>query len=135
MPTLALLARLLLPRRCAACGHPGDWLCEGCGARLRALAAPCCARCGAPTALAVTACRACARLRWLSTARSAFWLEAPRADVVPRGRRGEISPARLAAALVAHELSRPAGDALGVVPAVRDRLLLRGADPPSELAA
>ncbi len=135
MSTLVSLVRLLLPRRCVACGRPGDWLCDGCGARMRALAAPRCARCGAPTALAVSACRACARLRWLTTARSAFWLDGPLADVVARWKRGEISPARLGAALVVHELPRPHVDALAVVPAVRDRRLLRGSDPPSELAA
>ena len=109
-------------------------MCDDCGPRLRALAAPLCARCGAPTALAVTSCRACSRLRWLTTARSALWLEGPALALVGRWKRGEISPARLAAALMAHELPRPAVDAIAVVPAVRDRLLLRGADPPAELA-
>jgi ComF family protein len=135
MPPLSSLVRLLLPRRCAACGRPGDWLCDGCGARMRALAAPLCARCGSPTALAVTACRACSRLRWLATARSAFWLDGPLAELVSRWKRGEISPARLGAVLVVHELPRPPAEALVVVPAVRDRRLLRGADPPAELAA
>ena len=59
----------------------------------------------------------------------------PALALVARWKRGEISPARLAGALVAHELPRPPVDALAVVPAVRERLLLRGADPPAELAA
>jgi predicted amidophosphoribosyltransferase len=109
-------------------------MCERCGPRLRALAAPLCGRCGAPTALVVTSCRACSRLRWITTARSALWLEGPALALVGRWKRGEISPARLAAALMVHELPRPPVDAIAVVPAVRDRLLLRGADPPAELA-
>ena len=135
MSSLASLARLLLPRRCVSCGLPGEWLCDGCGGRMRTLGAPLCARCGGPTALALEACRACARLRWLTTARSALWLEGPLADLVARWKRGEVSPARLGAALVAHELARPQVDALVAVPAVGDRRLLRGSDPPAELAA
>ena len=81
------------------------------------------------------ACRACSRLRWFTTARSALWLEGPALALVGRWKRGEISPARLAAALVAHELPRPAVEAIAVVPCVADRLLLRGADPPAELAS
>ena len=102
---------------------------------MRALAPPLCARCGAPTAIAVASCRACARLRWLTTARSALWLDGPLHGLMARWKRGEISPGGLAAALVAHELPRPRVDAIVVVPAVRDRVLLRGADPPAELAA
>ena len=82
----------------------------------------------------VGTCRACARLRWFTTARSALWLEGPVLDVVARWKRGEISPARLAGAFVAHELPRPRVEAIAVVPAVRDRRLQRGADPPAELA-
>jgi ComF family protein len=134
MVSLVSLFRLALPRRCAACRRPGEWLCDDCGQRVRALAAPLCERCGAPTALSVSTCRACARLRWLTTARSALWLEGPVLDVVARWKRGEISPVRLAGAFVAHELPRPPVEALAVVPAVRDRRLLRGADPPAELA-
>jgi ComF family protein len=110
-------------------------MCDDCGERVRALAAPLCGRCGAPTALAVSTCRACARLRWFTTARSALWLEGPVLDIVARWKRGEISPARLAGAFVVHELPRPPVEALAVVPAVHDRRLLRGADPPAELAA
>ncbi len=110
-------------------------MCDDCGQRVRALAAPLCERCGAPTALSVGTCRACARLRWFTTARSALWLEGPVLDVVARWKRGEISPARLAGAFVAHELPRPRVEAIAVVPAVRDRRLERGADPPAELAA
>jgi predicted amidophosphoribosyltransferase len=135
MASAMSLLRFLVPRRCVACGMPGEWLCEGCGLRLRALAGPLCARCGAPTALVVPACRGCSRLRWFTTARSAVWLEGPALELVARWKRGEISPGRLAAAVVAHELPRPPVEALTVVPAVRDRLLLRGADPPAELAA
>src|SRR6185312_15310872 len=134
MPSLTSLVRIVLPRRCVACAAPGEWMCERCGPRLRALAAPLCGRCGAPTAVAVTTCHACSRLRWLTTARSALWLEGPALALVGRWKRGEISPARLAAALIVHELPRPPVDAIAVVPAVRDRLLLRGADPPAELA-
>jgi predicted amidophosphoribosyltransferase len=135
MSALASLVRLVLPRRCVACGRPGEWLCDACGGRMRALSAPLCLRCGASTVIPVATCRACARLRWLTTARSAFWLESPLADVVVRWKRGEIAPAALAAALVAHEVPRPPVAVIAVVPAVRDRRLLRGADPPSELAA
>ena len=135
MATLATLLRLLLPRRCASCRRPGDWMCDLCGPQLRALATPLCTRCGGPTQLEVPACRACKRLRWLTTARSALWLEGPLVSLVAGWKRGDISPARLAGALVAHELPRPSVDALAAVPAVRARQLLRGADPPAELAA
>src|SRR6185295_2104135 len=134
MPSLTSLVRLVLPRRCVACGAPGEWMCERCGPRLRPLAAPLCVRCGAPTALAVSSCRACSRLRWLTSARSALWLEGPALALLGRWKRGEISPARLSAALMVHELPRPPVDAIAVVPAVGDRRLLRGADPPAELA-
>ena len=134
MHPLGSLVRLVLPRRCAACRTPGEWMCEDCGAALRALAAPLCGRCGAPTALTVAACRACSRLRWFTTARSALWLDGPALALVGRWKRGEISPGRLAAALIAHELPRPAVEAIAVVPAVHDRRLLRGADPPAEIA-
>jgi ComF family protein len=83
----------------------------------------------------VAACRACTGLRWLTTARSALWLDGPLTEIMARWKRGEIAPGRLGAALVAHELMRPPVDALAVVPAVRDRRLARGADPPAELAA
>jgi predicted amidophosphoribosyltransferase len=102
---------------------------------MRALAAPLCARCGTPTELIVPACRACKKLRWLTTARSALWLSGPALSLVSGWKRGDISPRRLAAAFVAHELTRPPVDGLVAVPAVRDRRLLRGADPPAELAA
>src|SRR5476649_1169599 len=108
MPSPTSLVRLLLPRRCVACRRPGDWVCDACGQQLRALAAPLCARCGAPTAIGVAACRSCARLRWFTTARSALWLDGPLADVMARWKRGEIAPGRVMAALVAHELPRPA---------------------------
>ena len=50
MSTLVSLLRLLLPRRCVACRRPGEWMCDGCGPQMRALAAPLCGRCGAPDA-------------------------------------------------------------------------------------
>src|ERR1700712_2251560 len=120
MSTLVSLMRLLLPRRCAACGRPGDWMCDDCGPELRPLAPPLCSRCGAPTALVVASCRACERLRFLSTARSALWLQGPLLDLVARWKRGEIAPGRLAAAFVVHEVPRPRVEALAAVPAVRD---------------
>ena len=135
MPSLASLVRLALPRRCVGCRRPGEWMCDECGAQMRALAPPLCTRCGAPTELTLPACRACKRLRWFTTARSALWLSEPVVSLVAGWKRGDISPRRLAAALVAHELPRPAADALVAVPAVRDRYLRRGADPPAELAA
>ena len=135
MSTLVSLLRLLLPRRCVACRRPGEWMCDGCGPQMRALAAPLCARCGGPTQLTVPACRACKRLRWLTTARSALWLDGPALHLVAGWKRGDISPRRLAGALVAHELPRPAVDALVSVPAARERELRRGSDPPTELAA
>jgi ComF family protein len=135
MPSLVSLVRLVLPRRCVSCRRPGDWMCDQCGPQMRALAAPLCAHCGAPTAIAVASCRACARLRGFTTAHSALWLDGPLLDLTARWKRGEIAPAPLAAALVVHEVPRPRVDAIAAVPAVRDRLLVRGADPPAELAA
>jgi predicted amidophosphoribosyltransferase len=135
MPSLVSLVRLVLPRRCVACRRPGEWMCDECGPQMRPLALPQCARCGAPTAIGVAACRACAHLRFIATARSALWLDGPLRVLVARWKRGEISPGELAAALVVHEVPRPQVDAIAVVPAVRERLLLRGADPPAEIAA
>jgi predicted amidophosphoribosyltransferase len=110
-------------------------MCDDCGPRMRPLSPPLCARCGGPTELEVPGCRACKRLRWLTTARSALWLDGPVLQLVEGWKRGDLSPRRLAAALVAHELPRPPVDALVAVPAMRERELLRGADPPAELAA
>jgi predicted amidophosphoribosyltransferase len=110
-------------------------MCDECGPQMRALTAPLCARCGAPTGLLVPACRACKRLRWFTSAGSALWLSGPVVNLVAGWKRGDISPARLAGALVAHELPRPPADALAAVPAVHARRLARGADPPAELAA
>ena len=112
-------------------------MCDDCGPGMRALAAPLCSRCGAPTALVGRAPAGRARaLRFLTTARSALWLDGPLLDLVARWKRGEIAPGRLAGR--ASSCTRCRGravQALAAVPAVRDRLLVRGADPPAELAA
>ena len=79
---------------------------------------PFCARCGAPTALALPPAAPAPGYAGSPTARSAVWLEGPALALVGRWKRGEISPGRLAAALVAHELPRPQADAIAVVPAV-----------------
>ena len=135
MPRSPRSSASLLPRRCVACARRASGCATSCGPRLRALAAPLCARCGAPTALAVHvlprlqpaalahdgALRALARGPGARTRRA---LEARR-DLARRA-----WPPRS----WSHELPRPPVDAIAVVPAVRDRLLLRGADPPAELA-
>jgi ComF family protein len=45
---LDALVDLFFPKRCAACGAAGDWLCAGCREALAPLPAARCPRCGAP---------------------------------------------------------------------------------------
>ena len=49
------LLDLILPVRCVVCGAGGEQLCPACRGALPRLAAPLCARCGAPTAWPVAA--------------------------------------------------------------------------------
>ena len=49
------LLDLILPVRCVVCGAGGEQLCAACRGALPRLAAPLCARCGAPTAWPVAA--------------------------------------------------------------------------------
>ena len=125
MPSLASLVRLVLPRRCAACRAAGRVDVRRLRPAACARSRPRCARAAArPTALAVAACRACSRLRWFTTARSALWLGRPGARARRRaGSAARSHPARLAAALMVHELPRPRGR--------RDRRRARRARPPA----
>ena len=111
-------------------------MCDDCGPRLRALAAPLCARCGAPTALAVSACRALlapalvhdgalGALARRARARPRLALEARR-DLA--GAAGGRARRPRAAAAARSTRSRSC-------PRCATARSLRGADPPAELAA
>ena len=127
---------LLLPRRCAACGYPGEALCDSCRAGIVRLAPPVCERCGAPGAWPVRRCVECAGRRLgFATARAAVVYEArARSAVEAWKEHGRRDLSRLAAELVAEVVGPPSVDALTYVPGERDRVLRRGHEPPERLA-
>ncbi|MEZ5099381.1 MAG: double zinc ribbon domain-containing protein [Thermoleophilia bacterium] len=130
------VASLLLPQRCAGCRLEGEVLCARCRAALVPVAPPLCARCGAPTSVAVGRCRECAGRRLaFASARAAVVYRGPAVAFVREwkeaGRRGLDA---LAAELVRSRLAAPEADAISFVPAVRDRALWRGHNPAERLA-
>jgi predicted amidophosphoribosyltransferase len=135
MGTFTLLD-LVLPRRCAACGEPGDELCPRCSRLLPRLVGPLCARCGAPTAWAVGRCRECAgrRLAFARARAAVAYDDTVRRLVAAWKERGLRHTAELAAAEVAAVVPRPAVAALTFVPPDRDRTLWRGYHPSRALA-
>src|SRR5438045_2570814 len=103
------LLGLLLPRRCAACSHPGRPVCMDCLARLPRLRGPLCERCGAPTAWPVARCRECSgrRLAFVK-ARAAVGYDQRAAALVSAWKeRGIRALGPIAADLVAEAIPTP----------------------------
>src|SRR3954464_15899236 len=112
------LLDLILPVRCVVCGAGGEQLCPACRGALPRLAAPLCARCGAPVVWPVERCRECAgrRLAFASARAAVAYDPAARALVAAWKERGVRTLAALAAELVAEVVPRPAVAALAFVP-------------------
>jgi predicted amidophosphoribosyltransferase len=130
------LLDLILPVRCVVCGAGGEQLCPACRGALPRLAAPLCARCGAPTAWPVQRCRECAgrRLAFASARAAVAYDPAVRQLVRAWKERGLRTLAAVAADAVAEALSSPAVAALAFVPPDRARGLERGHHPAERLA-
>jgi len=131
------LLDLVVPIRCAACGEPGESLCEACRGRLVRIAGTFCGRCGAPTACPVERCRECAGRRIaFATARAAIVYDDPARRLVAAWKeRGLRRLAVQAAELVAETVPRPSAYTITFVPADDDRSLKRGHNPAERLAA
>lgn len=127
---------LLLPRRCVVCGFDGAVLCGGCEGRLERLGAPCCDRCGAPTAWPVERCRECAgrRIAFARARAAVAYDDSAKRLVGAWKERGQRTLAELAADLVDGTVARPSVYTLTFVPADHDRLLRRGHNPARRLA-
>ena len=111
-------------------------LCRDCRARLRPLAAPRCARCGAPTAWAVERCRECAGRRLaFASARASIAYAGPARPLLrawkEHGLRRVVS---LAAELVVAHVERPVADVIAYIPPDGARQLHRGHHPAERLA-
>lgn len=114
----------------------GASLCQGCRDGLIRLAPPLCERCGAPGAWPIRRCAECRGRRLaFSTARAAIvYDETARRLVSAWKERGQRHLARIAAAIVAESIAKPAVVTLAFVPADRDRSLERGHRPAESLA-
>lgn len=130
------LLDLVLPRRCAACGHGEELVCEECRRRLRRLEGPLCARCGAPTAWPVSRCRECEGRRLsFASSRSAVAYDGPARPLVAGWKDRGLRPlAREFAGLVAEVVPRPSVEVLAFVPGDPERSLKRGGNPAEALA-
>jgi predicted amidophosphoribosyltransferase len=133
---VAWLIDLLLPRSCVSCGVSAELLCAACRSRLRPLATPRCARCGAPTAWTVERCRECAGRRLaFASARAAVAYAGPARPLVHAWKEhGLRRVAGLAAELVAAHVERPAADVIAYIPPDGARQLRRGHHPAERLA-
>jgi competence protein ComFC len=131
------LLDLLIPARCALCGHGGDPVCPACLAALPVLGGPGCARCGKPTAEPVADCRECqGRRLGFDTAVAAIAFEGGGRDLVVRFKdSGLRGLGELAAGVVATVVPRPDCDVVTWVPADRWRTIQRGYHPAQVLAA
>jgi predicted amidophosphoribosyltransferase len=127
---------LLLPQRCVVCLRGGSQLCARCLDGLPRIAPPLCEYCGAPTAWPVRRCRECAGRRLaFATARAAVvYDDSVRSFVAAWKERGVRRLVETAAALVTATVAPPDAGLLTYVPAVSDRSLRRGHDPPRRLA-
>jgi predicted amidophosphoribosyltransferase len=136
LPLVSFLLDLLLPPVCALCRRAGPLLCGGCLRALPLLAAPVCARCGAPTIVAVDDCRECrGRRLGFARARAAVAYDgAGRALVHAFKDAGLRALAEAGADLVVLCVPPPAAAELTWVPATRWRELRRGYHPPRLLA-
>jgi predicted amidophosphoribosyltransferase len=132
-----VLLDLLLPRRCVACGGPGDALCVACRLDLRRLSAPRCERCGAPTSWPVERCRECAgrRIAFASARAAVAYDDSARRLVAAWKERGLRTLAGVAAEIVGEAVPRPRAYTMSFVPADEDRRLKRGHNPAERLAA
>jgi predicted amidophosphoribosyltransferase len=130
------LLDLILPVRCVVCGAGGEQLCPACRGALPRLAAPLCARCGAPTAWPVQRCRECAgrRLAFASARAAVAYDPAVRQLVRAWKERGLRALAAVAADAVADAVAPPTVAALAFVPTDRARGLERGHHPAERLA-
>src|SRR3954471_4914883 len=130
------LLDLVLPRTCVGCSRPGALVCERCLFAVERLDGPCCARCGAPTAVPVPGCRESSgrRLAFADARAAIAYDRTTRALVRGWKERGLRGIARLAAALVVEVVERPRAEAVTWVPPVRDRLLERGHSTAHQLA-
>ena len=98
---------------------------------------PCCARCGAPTAWPVAACRECGSRRFaFDSARAAVgYTPAARGLVRAWKEHGLRRFCPLAAELVVERVPRPAADVIAYIPPDGDRSVKRGHQPARDLAA
>src|SRR6185295_18754034 len=130
-----MLFDLVLPTRCVVCRRGGPQLCDACTRSLRRLAGPRCARCSAPTAWPVDACRECSgrRLAFAQARSAVVYDAAARAAVLAWKERGLRRLTAVFAAVVVDALDAPEFD-LTYVAADRERRRKRGHDPPRELA-
>lgn len=125
------IADVLYPEACVGCGRLArGGLCSGCLGGVPRLGPPNCARCGAPTAAAVSECRECRGRRFhFDRARQAVPFDSVvRAAVHRLKYRGEWSLARALALLVAEIVPPQAKGAVTWVPAGPGRLRERGFD-------
>ena len=131
-----MLLDLLVPRRCALCGHGGVDVCSECIGSLPRLEPPLCDRCGAPTAWPVERCRECSgrRLAFAHARAAVEYDDAVRTLVRQWKERGLRTLAIVAADVVAAALDAPAVEAVTAVPADHDRTLRRGHHPAASLA-
>jgi predicted amidophosphoribosyltransferase len=133
---VATILDLLFPQRCVACRMPGTQLCEACLDRLPWLAAPMCARCGAPTEWPVDRCRECAgrRLAFASARAAVAYNDLVRRIVSAWKDRGLRKLAGFAAGVVVAGVARPAARAVTFIPPDGERSLKRGHHPAERLA-
>ena len=101
---------LLLPRAASACGAPGRSALRRLPARLRPIAAPLCARCGAPTAWPVERCRECSGRRLaFASARAAVAYSGPGPAARARVEGARAPPARRPGRRARRRARAPAG--------------------------
>jgi ComF family protein len=100
------------------------------------IAAPLCARCGAPTAWPVERCIECSGRRLaFATARAAVTYRGATRHAVRAWKERGLRPLAIAAAeIVADAVARPAADVITYIPADGDRSVRRGHHPPQRLA-
>jgi len=129
------LVSLLVPLRCAGCGHPGTVWCDRCDSALVTLADPRCDRCGAPARWRVSRCRECSGRRLaFATAWAAVAHAGSARVLVHRWKAGGLDLAGVAAAAVTARRGQPEAEGVCAVPADPGRTRMRGVDGPTALA-